>query len=86
MFFSTKEVLLKYLGEYKKYTGEEIFQQRKEKFLSIGKQVSFKIFSNEALRIRKDNFFASVKKILFRFKKELIIAIILIFAVLLYLF
>ena len=84
--FSTRAIVAKYLEEFKKYTRDEIFQQRKEKFLSIGKQVSFKIFSNEALRIRKDNFFASVKKILFRFKKELIMAIILIFAVLLYLF
>ena len=86
VIFSTRAIVAKYLEEFKEYTRDEIFQQRKEKFLSIGKQVSFKIFSNEALRIRKDNFFASVKKILFRFKKELIMAIILIFAVLLYLF
>ena len=28
--FSTKEVLLKYLEKFKKYTREEIFEQRKE--------------------------------------------------------
>jgi len=84
--FSTKEVLSKYLEEYKKYTGEEIFKQRKEKFLSIGKQESFKMFSSEILRVKKDNFFTFAKEILFKFKKELIILFLLIFTGLLFLF
>ena len=45
--FSTRLILLKYLEEFTKYTGDEIFEQRKEKFLSIGKQKTFMSFSKE---------------------------------------
>ena len=41
LYLSTKEILIKYLEEFKKYTRDEIFEQRKEKFLNIGKQKSF---------------------------------------------
>ena len=84
LIFSIKKVLIKHLEEFKKYSREEIFEQRKEKFLSIGKQKTFTVFSKKAVWVGKDNFFASIKKILFKFKKELIIAL-LIFAVVLFL-
>ena len=80
VIFSTKDILIKYLEEFKKYTREEIFEQRKEKFLSIGKRKAFTIFSKESDWIAKDNFFVFVKEILFKFKKELIIVVILILA------
>ena len=83
---SIKKVLIKNLDEFKKYTREEIFEQRKEKFLSIGKQKSFTIFPGKIDWLKKDNFFAPAKEILFRFKKELIILILLIFIALLFLF
>ena len=86
IIFSTKKALVKHLEEFKKFTGEEIFEQRKEKFLSIGKQKSFKVFSDQTSWFIKDNFFAPTKETLFRFKKELIIIILLIFVVLLFLF
>ena len=35
VIFSTKEILIKYLEEFRKYTREEILEQRKEKFLNI---------------------------------------------------
>jgi len=76
---STKAILIKYLEEFKKYTRNEIFQQRKEKFLSIGRQRAFKIFSKERDWIVKDNFFVFAKEILFKFKKELLIGVLLIF-------
>jgi len=63
VIFSTKEVLLKYLEKFKEYTREEIFEQRKEKFLSIGKRKSFTIFSKESDWVAKDNFFVFVKEI-----------------------
>ena len=47
VIFSTKEALIKYLEEFKKYTGEEIFEQRKEKFINIGKQKFYKVFSSK---------------------------------------
>ena len=78
VIFSTKDILIKYLEEFKKYTREEIFEQRKEKFLSIGKRKAFTIFSKESDWIAKDNFFVFVKEILFKFKKELIIVVLLI--------
>ena len=86
VIFSTKEVLIKYLEEFKKYTGEEIFEQRKEKFINIGKQKFFKVFSNKTYWIKKDNLFEFSKEILSKFKKELIIVILLIVSVFLYLF
>ena len=52
-----KDVLRKYLEEYKKYTGEEILKQRKNKFLNIGKEKSFKVFSNKKDWILKKNIF-----------------------------
>ena len=76
---STREILLKYLDEFKQYSGEEILKQRKEKFLSIGKQKAFTVFSKESKWILGDNFFIFVKKILFKFYKELIIIFLLIF-------
>ena len=86
VIFSTKEVLIKYLEEFKKYTGEEIFEQRKEKFINIGKQKFFKVFSSKTYWIKKDNLFEFSKEILSKFKKELIIVILLIVSVFLYLF
>ena len=40
--------------------------------MNIGKQKSLRIFSNKIGWIRKDNFSASAKKFLFKFRKELI--------------
>ena len=75
VIFSTKEVLIKYLEEFKKNTREEILEQRKEKFLNIGQQKTFTIFSKKRDWIAKDDFFASVKEILFKYKKTLIIGV-----------
>ena len=84
ILFSTKNILRKYLEKYRKYTREEIFEERKEKFLNIGKQKSFKVFSYEADWIKKENIFGNIKDILSKFKKELIIVSLLIFAAFLY--
>ena len=83
---STREVLIKSLEEFEQYTREEIFEQRKEKFLSIGKQKSFQVFSGQANWFIKDNFSKAVKEFLLKFKKELIIIALLIFTVILFLF
>ena len=77
IIISTKEILLKNLKEFSNYTGEEIFQQRKEKFLNIGKQESYKIFSDPVSWIKKDNFFSRIKEILFKRKKETVILLLL---------
>ncbi len=85
VILSTKMVLLKYLEEFTQYTRDEIFVQRKEKFLSVGKQKSFTIFSKENDWITKDNFFSSVKEIFIKFKKRFIIGILLILLVMIFL-
>ena len=84
IIFSTREILLKHLNEFENYTGEEIFQQRKGKFLSAGVQKSFKMFSNENFQIKKDNFFVLIKDNLLKFKKEIIITILLMFVIFLF--
>ena len=80
VIFFTKEILTKYLEEFRKYTREEILEQRKEKFLNIGQQRTFTIFSKKRDWIVKDDFFVSVKEILFKHKKKLIIGVFIILA------
>ncbi|MDC6465200.1 acetyl-CoA carboxylase carboxyltransferase subunit alpha [Pelagibacteraceae bacterium] len=86
ILLSTKNVLEKYLKEFNQYTGEQIFEQRKEKFLNIGKQKSFTVFSVNKKWITKDNVFLSTKNIFFKFKKSIIIISLLIFITFLFLF
>ena len=86
VIFPIKEVLIKYLEEFKKYTRKEILEQRKEKFLNIGKQKTFTIFSQKSDWIAKQNFIAPIKEILFKFKKELIIVTLLVLVGIIFLF
>jgi len=79
-----KEALLKYLKEFENYNSDQILEERKEKFLSIGKQESFNIFSSKKMWIDKKNIFVSLKGSLNKFKKELIILFFL--AIILFLF
>ena len=86
VILSIKKVLIKHLEEFKKYTGEEIFEQRQKKFLNIGKQKAFTIFPKESNWITKDSFSLFLKKIFYKFKKELIVASLLILAGIVFLF
>ena len=83
---SVKLVLIKYLEEFKKYKGQEIFNQRKEKFLNIGKNNAFSMFSQKQDWKVKENLFIFLKKIIVSFKKEIIAAIILILLFLIFYF
>ena len=78
VIISTKNVLEKYLKEFENYTKKEISDLRKEKFLSIGKQKTFRVFPSDVNWTKKDSVVPFFKETLFKFKKELIIAIILI--------
>ena len=83
---STKAVLIRYLEEFNNYTRDEIFEQRKKKFLSIGKQKSFTAFlKNKGVLIEKDSFFKLVKEYCVKYKNKLIIAFLLFLAVSLFL-
>jgi len=77
IIISVKEVLIKYLEECSAKTREEIFNQRKDKFLKIGKHKSFTVFSDREGWIKKENFLIFAKNALSKFKKEIIIGIIL---------
>ena len=81
----TREAIKQNLEEFKNYSRDEIMEQRKEKFLNIGKQKSFKVFSDKTSWIKKDNIFGLLKENLLQFKKILIIGVILIFLLILYL-
>ena len=75
---SIKTALIKSLEEFKNYTREEIFEQRKNKFLNIGRQKSFITSSEDEIGlVEKDNFFAIVKKNCLKYKNKLIIAFLL---------
>ncbi len=86
MLLSTKNVLEKYLKEFDQLTRDQIFEQRKEKFLNIGKQKSFTVFSVNKEWITNDNIFLSAKNILFKFKKSIAIISFLILIAFLFMF
>ena len=83
---STKEVLTRYLNKFEQLTKQEILDQRKEKFLNIGKQTTFQIFSTKTNWIKKDNIFRSIKEVLLKFKKELAIITLLTIIIVIFLF
>ena len=83
---AAKEAIIKNLEEFKKYKREEIFQQRRKKFLDIGKEKTLSVFSKGTSFIRKDNFLSFCKKNLLKFKKELIIILLISFINILFLF
>ena len=84
VIFSTKAILIKHLEEFKNYTREEVFEQRKKKFLDIGRQKSFTSFSkSEGNLVEKSNFFMLIKLNYIRYKNKLIKAFLLFLAVVL---
>ena len=83
---STKEILIRYLDEFKKFTREEIFEQRRKKFLDIGKQKSFsRFFTDDINLIKKGNFVNFAKEIFFKYKNKLIIVFLVFLALILFL-
>jgi len=81
-----KSILLKNLAEFKNYTREEIYKHRQEKFLKIGKQKSFSVFSNNQFNlIEKINFLTASKNFFGQYKKKLIIIFFIIFLLVLFL-
>ena len=72
---SAKTVLTKYLEQFKNYTREQIFEERKNKFLNIGKEKDFTLFSkNAADLISKQNFLGSIKEKFSKYKNKFILA------------
>tara|TARA_Y100000590_G_scaffold419610_1_gene521493 strand:+ start:1075 stop:2175 length:1101 start_codon:yes stop_codon:yes gene_type:complete len=73
-----KESLSKYLNDFKKYSGEEVFEQRKIKFLNIGNKKTFSIYSKNKDNIFKNyNLSSFFKNNLKENKNKLMIAVLL---------
>jgi len=78
ILLSTKLTLVKCLNDFKNLTREEIFQQRKNKFLSIGRQKSFISFSqNFGDLVKKENLVSLIQHNTKKYKKYYITFIIL---------
>nr|ADI19607.1 acetyl-CoA carboxylase alpha subunit [uncultured SAR11 cluster bacterium HF0770_37D02] len=79
---STKVALIKYLVAFKNFTREEIFVQRKTKFLNIGRQKSFTVFSKDVIGlVTKDNFIKHIKENYLKYKNKLIVVILVLVVV-----
>ena len=73
----TREVLTKYLDEFLNYKREDIFNQRKNKFLDIGKQKSFtQLFKGDGNISKKYELFK-----IFENKKKLYIILLVLIAI-----
>ena len=83
---SVKVILRKFLEDFSNYSREEIFIQRKEKFLNIGTKKSFSMFSKQGIDLlKKDNFITLIKENFFKHKNKLIIIFALILGLYLFL-
>jgi acetyl-CoA carboxylase carboxyl transferase subunit alpha len=77
---SVKEVLKNILESFESFSGEQIFEQRKKKFLDIGKQKSFNVFSSDNVRLlKKINFLTMIKENILIHKTKLIVVILILF-------
>ena len=75
---SVKTALIKHLEEFKNYTREEIFEQRKKKFLNIGRQKSFiTSVKDKANLAPEENFIKLIRGKSLRHKNKLIMALLL---------
>ena len=83
---STKKILINHLENFKTQSPDEIFKQRNDKFLNIGKEKSFKVFSSEIKWIKKYSFFNYIKNFFSKSKKIIIISIFLILIGIFFLF
>jgi acetyl-CoA carboxylase carboxyl transferase subunit alpha len=79
---SIKDSLKKNLENFISLSREEIFEQRKQKFLEIGKQKSFTTFSiNERGLLNKYNFITTIKESILKNKYKLILFFSLLFII-----
>jgi len=82
IIFSVQNAINNYLDYFKSFSRTQIYEQRKEKFLNIGKQKNFMAFSEETVEIfKKGNFSTLVKKITSSKKNKVIIVLIFLLAV-----
>jgi len=73
----TKKVLTKYLDMYKNYSREQIFEERKEKFLEIGKQKTFTVFTKKSDWVKGNQFFDLIKTKIWTYKRVLLLLLLI---------
>ena len=74
---SVRKAIDNYLVNFTNFSRTEIYNQRKEKFLNIGKSKSFSTFSGETVEIfKKSNLSSLVKKIFSSKKNKIIIGVV----------
>tara|TARA_Y100000590_G_scaffold111378_1_gene126998 strand:+ start:7199 stop:8299 length:1101 start_codon:yes stop_codon:yes gene_type:complete len=84
---NTRLLLSKYLNEYQNLTAEEIYDQRKKKFLNIGKDKSYRVFPKDLSGfMKKDSFFSTFKEYFLKYKKQVAILFILFLFLIFYLY
>jgi acetyl-CoA carboxylase carboxyl transferase subunit alpha len=77
---SVKDVLKNILENFESFSGEQIFEHRKKKFLDIGKQKSFTVFSSDNVHLlRKFNFLTMIKENILIHKTKLIVVLLILF-------
>ena len=83
--FSTKKVLMKYLEEFENNTRKEILEQRRKKFLTIGRPQSTTSFlKDEGDLVQKTNFSTTAKGNFIKHKNKLILIFLLFLAIILF--
>ena len=86
MLVAVETTLANSLDEFKSYTREEVFEQRKQKFLNIGKQKSFTSFPKSlSSLVEKDNLFKLFRLNFSEHKKKFIIFLVLLLVSILFL-
>ena len=86
MLVAGETTLANSLDEFKSYTREEVFEQRKQKFLNIGKQKSFTSFPKSlSSLVEKDNLFKLFRLNFSEHKKKFIIFLVLLLVSILFL-
>jgi len=79
---SAKAVLKKYLEEFSNYSKEKIYEQRKNKFLTIGKQKSFVEFLTTDKNItKKYNYFKLLSFKYLKNKKKLLLTFVILLSI-----
>ena len=75
MIFSVKKLLAKYLDQFKNFSSQQILDQRKKKFLSIGSKKRYTVFSKDEYSFSKGyGFLEMVKENAIKHKNKLIIS------------
>tara|TARA_B110000881_G_C18493509_1_gene473056 strand:+ start:26 stop:691 length:666 start_codon:yes stop_codon:yes gene_type:complete len=78
VIFSVQAALANHLNHFKNYSPKEVYEQRKAKFLNIGKQKTFNVFSRDKVDIFKNTSLITATKGFVKKYKKILITIFII--------